>query len=206
MTRDTTAGNDDATSARPPRPRAGNHEPVDSPPSYQHSPAGLSLSMRRSSCTCPRRLAQLAAHLNCKSRSDEPLQLTGAASELGHVNPVLSGATDGDEEAVLSELLDDEAMAAFVRDGFVTFQLDELPAEWHESVAADARAAHDVSPGDQSAIWRKLAPKMESVVNAPRFKGVMRSLAGPDYMMQPSGHMHLSNTAGQSFRESLPQI
>ena len=65
------------------------------------------------------------------------------------------------EEAVLSELLDDEAMGAFVRDGFVTFQLDDLPAEWYEAVAVDARTAHDVSPGDQSAIWKKLAPKME---------------------------------------------
>jgi hypothetical protein len=106
-----------------------------------------------------------------------------------------------DEEAVRLERLDDEDMAAFVRDGFVTFQLDDLPTEWHEAVAADARAVHDVSPGDQSTIWKKLAPKMEQVVTNPRFRGVLRSLAGPDYIMQPAGHMHLSNTTGQSFRE-----
>jgi len=138
------------------------------------------------------RIRAVAAHL-------APAHLAAATTVQAPTAP-----TAEQEPAVLSELLDDAAMAAFVRDGFVAFHLDDMPAEWHESVAADTQAASEASPGDQSAIWTALAPKMDAVVKAPRFQGVMRSLAGPDYMMTPSGHMHVSTTAGQSFRAPPP--
>ena len=131
-------------------------------------------------------------------------RIRAVAAHLAPAATTVQAPTAEQEPAVLSELLDDAAMAAFVRDGFVAFHLDDMPAEWHESVAADAQAASEASPGDQSAIWTALAPKMDAVVKAPRFQGVMRSLAGPDYMMTPSGHMHVSTTAGQSFRAPPP--
>eukprot|EP01046_Picozoa_sp_COSAG06_P013664 COSAG06_NODE_831_length_12041_cov_5.766789_8_plen_213_part_00 len=125
-----------------------------------------------------RRLGGLRAHL------------AAAAAE--------SAVEEDTAELVRSELLDDQQMAGFVRRGFHSFQLTDFDAEWHESVAADAEAASAAHPGDQQKIWAALAPKIDRVVKAPRFQGVLQSILGPDMMMVPQGHLHLATPAGQS--------
>ena len=131
--------------------------------------------------------------------SPQGRRLGGLRAHLGAAQAVEAQATG--DELVRAELLDDARMASFVRRGFLSFSLDELGAAFHESVAADAEAASAEHPGDQQRIWAAIAPKIDRVVQAPRFQGALRSILGPDMVMVPQGHLHLATPAGQSFHK-----
>ena len=106
-------------------------------------------------------------------------------------------------------LLDDEAMAQFLIDGFV--ELDpEVDEEVHEALFAGARGVHDEARaigGDSNHIQvmgdnlRARIPAIDQVLEAPPVHGALTSLLGPGYVLHPHNFVHESSPRDQSFHQ-----
>ncbi len=106
-------------------------------------------------------------------------------------------------------LLDDEAVAQFLVNGFV--ELDPgVDAEVHEALFTEARGVHDEAQaigGDSNHIQvtgdnlRARIPAIDQVLEAPPIHGALTSLLGPDYVLHPHNFVHESSRRDQSFHQ-----
>ncbi|MEE2658299.1 MAG: HEAT repeat domain-containing protein [Candidatus Latescibacterota bacterium] len=94
-----------------------------------------------------------------------------------------------------SQLLEDQQIQSFLRQGYLTLQAD-LPVEFHAHVHREIRElfAREGNPGND--ILPRV-PEIYEVLWHPAVHGALSSLLGPDYLIHPHRHCH-QNTAGSS--------
>ena len=89
-----------------------------------------------------------------------------------------------------ARLLDDEAMRAFIANGYVTIKTD-LPRQFHDELYEKTGAvfAEEGNPGNN--LLPRL-PDYQRVFDDPGVRGAMSSILGPDYYMHPHRHCHFN--------------
>lgn len=89
-------------------------------------------------------------------------------------------------------LLDDDAIAKFIVDGYLLVQTD-FPDEFHEGICRqiDAVFEKDGNPGD--AILDKV-PDLHQIYQDPYVRGALTSILGPDYAMNSHRHCHYTTS------------
>lgn len=85
-------------------------------------------------------------------------------------------------------LLDDKAMHAFIRQGYVTVQAD-MPDGYHESLCAklDTILPAEGNPGNN---LLPRVPEIQHVFEHPAVRGALTSILGPNYVMHPHRYGH----------------
>ncbi|MEZ4860388.1 MAG: HEAT repeat domain-containing protein [Caldilineaceae bacterium] len=88
------------------------------------------------------------------------------------------------------QLLNDEQMQRFIRDGYITVQAD-FPDGFHQALyeRIDEVFAREKNPGNN--ILPRL-PQIQQVFDHPAVRGALTSILGPDYLMNPHRHCHLN--------------
>lgn len=94
------------------------------------------------------------------------------------------------------KLLDDEAVRAFVTNGFVRLTPD-VPAGVHRDIDGLLRFACEEETWYGNNILARV-PKMHEVLDCPVVRGAVTSLAGPDYYLHPHRAVHTSTPAAGS--------
>ncbi|MEM7031961.1 MAG: HEAT repeat domain-containing protein [Chloroflexota bacterium] len=95
-------------------------------------------------------------------------------------------------------LLDQQAMRSYIKNGYVTLQPD-FPPEFHQQIYAQTEAVFESgNPGND------ILPKVRGVAQVfdhPLVVGALSTILGPDYVMHPHRHCHL-NMPGTSAQTS----
>ena len=113
-----------------------------------------------------------------------------AAVDVQLVNPVIVAEGGRDKEAV--GLLTDDQMRAFVRNGIVAVQLDDIDPELHRRFYETAMAldSQNSNSGTNShnadtrqSVGADLEEGMNAVFRSSKFRGALRSVLGPDFMI-----------------------
>lgn len=98
-------------------------------------------------------------------------------------------------------LLNDEQMQHFIRNGHIALQT-QLPAELHQGIHRQIEKlfAREGNPGND--ILPKV-PDLYEVLEAPIVRGALSSLLGPQYIVHPHRHCHLSpgGSKGQNMHQ-----
>ena len=106
-------------------------------------------------------------------------------------------------------LLDDDAVARWLVDGYIEFDPDVDDAV-HEGLFEAAKGVHDEARaigGDSNHIQvtgdnlRARIPDVDRVLQAPRVHGALASLLGPGYVLHPHNFVHESSVRDQSFHQ-----
>jgi HEAT repeat protein len=96
------------------------------------------------------------------------------------------------------KLLDDEAMARFIRDGYVTVRT-ELPQQFHEHLRRRVVEVMD-REGNWGNNMLPRVPEMQQVWDDPAVRGALSSILGPTYATHPHRHCHLNEPGSQGQR------
>lgn len=94
------------------------------------------------------------------------------------------------------KLLDDEAVRAFVTNGFVRLTPD-VPADVHAEIDRLLRFACEEETWYGNNILARV-PKMYEVLDCSVVRGALTSLAGPDYYLHPHRAVHTSTPAAHT--------
>lgn len=106
--------------------------------------------------------------------------------------------------ATQAQLLDDEAMARFVRDGYVMVQTD-LPRSFHDDLRKQVEAVLDAEGNWGNNILPRV-PDLQLVWTDPVVRGALSSVLGPTYVGHPHRYAHLNvpgSTAQRLHKDSL---
>ncbi|HMN29402.1 MAG TPA: phytanoyl-CoA dioxygenase family protein, partial [Caldilineaceae bacterium] len=87
-------------------------------------------------------------------------------------------------------LLTDEEMQAFIVNGFVSLQTD-FPAQFHAEICRQATDIFDRTGNPYNDIY-PLIPQLGDVFGHPMVHGALTSILGPNYIMHPHRHCHLT--------------
>ena len=125
-----------------------------------------------------------------------------------HVLPG-SGATAGQEQTGTSASpMPEEALAAFIRDGFVHAQITDLPPSFHTSFGERMRGLWSApKEGVADHGFLSLEQDLLQLLQTPTFKGMLSAILGNDFQMAApwcnrpdQGGMiglHITDTAGR---------
>jgi HEAT repeat protein len=103
-----------------------------------------------------------------------------------------------------AQLLDDEAMARFVRDGYVMVQTG-LPRSFHDDLRKQVEAVLDAEGNWGNNILPRV-PELQHVWDDPVVHGALTSVLGPTYVGHPHRYAHLNvpgSTAQRLHKDSL---
>jgi HEAT repeat protein len=105
--------------------------------------------------------------------------------------------TRNDEMTAPAHLLTDEALARFVRTGYLTVQTG-LPRAFHEDVRRRLQEIYE-SEGNWGNNILPRVPQLQQVVDDPAVRGALSSILGPSFVAHPHrhGHLNLPGSAGQ---------
>jgi hypothetical protein len=95
----------------------------------------------------------------------------------------------------MTQLLSDEQMIGFVREGYLTIDA-HLPAEFHTALHSQIRDLFEKDGNPGNDILPRV-PDLHRVLEQPTVSGALTSLLGSDYLLHPHRHCHL-NPAGSS--------
>ncbi|MCZ6634646.1 MAG: HEAT repeat domain-containing protein [bacterium] len=87
-------------------------------------------------------------------------------------------------------LLDDRGMQQYLTDGYVTVQTDFSP-EFHRWIRDQADEIFETDGNPQNDIFPRI-PELGRVWMHPNVRGVLTSILGPEYIMHPHRHCHLT--------------
>ncbi len=109
-----------------------------------------------------------------------------------------------------THLLDDAAMATFVRDGYVVLTPEELPASLHRQLyaEADALSTEARAAGGPSAHLSHLGdnllariPAFRHVLDSPTLRGAVQSVLGEGAVLHPHHFLHRAGRTDQGFHQ-----
>jgi hypothetical protein len=122
-----------------------------------------------------RRLGALARHLSTATASPAAApQVADPAPPPGHPGPAL---------------FDDAAMMDFVREGYVMFHLDDLPASYHAGIVERLDGVFEKS-GNPGNNMLPMVPGLMTMLKHPLVDGALQSILGTDYYTHLHRHPH----------------
>ena len=139
----------------------------------------------------------------------------------GHLAPVpialsseqvtLSQLPDARATGLYSEprLLTNQQMAEFVGKGFLSLEVDDVPAEVHSALHKNAERKWEQSgkaggAGLGNNCWPGV-PQLGQVLRSAVVHGGLQSILGEGYLMNAHRHMHNSSSQGdQNFHKGAP--
>ena len=97
-------------------------------------------------------------------------------------------------------LLTNQQMAEFIGQGFLSLEVDDVPAEVHSALHANAERKWEqsgkmVGAGLGNNIWPAV-PQLGQVLRGAVVHGGLQSILGEGYVMNAHRHMHNSSTQG----------
>jgi hypothetical protein len=92
--------------------------------------------------------------------------------------------------------LTDDEMKQFIINGYIIVQTD-LPPSFHEDIRRQTEALFD-GPGDPRNAILAEVPALHQVFEHPTVSGVLTSILGQNYLMQPHRHCHLNQPGSQA--------
>ena len=92
-------------------------------------------------------------------------------------------------------LLDDYAMQDFIREGYISFELD-LPRSYHKMIYQKIEDLIDTHGNPGNNLHPRI-PELQQVFDHPKVHGALQSILGPDYYLHLHRHVHNREPGGK---------